>query len=86
MEAAKARGLFSDTQHWSDIIQEHLETRKKLGQRIRWLAVFFATAKAPNATEILENIMASANQWLVTSRVAGASLAVQRQYVLRALE
>lgn len=87
VESATARGLLADNQIWRRIIDDHLRTTRTIRQRLRWLAVFFATANLPNPIEIFDELMAPANiHWLVSSRVANSSAAVQRQYVLQALE
>ncbi|KAL3068642.1 hypothetical protein niasHS_016746 [Heterodera schachtii] len=86
IDAAKARGLMVDNILWKNTIIEAFETKKTARQCIRWLAVFFATANLTSPTELLDEILQMPNNWLVNTRVAGASLEDRRQYVLRALE
>ncbi|KAL3072091.1 hypothetical protein niasHT_036318 [Heterodera trifolii] len=86
IEAAKARGLLSDNDLWMNTIMEAFQTKKSIRQRIRWLAVFFATANLSSPTTILDSILKDADNWLVNTSVAKASADDQKQYVLRAME
>uniref|UniRef100_A0A914GSI1 ATP-dependent DNA helicase n=1 Tax=Globodera rostochiensis TaxID=31243 RepID=A0A914GSI1_GLORO len=86
VDAARARNLMSDMTIWLNTIKEAFNTKKSIKQRIRWLAVFLATANLTNGAALLEEIMKDANNWLVSTKVAKASPEQQLQYVLRALE
>uniref|UniRef100_A0A914H4I5 ATP-dependent DNA helicase n=1 Tax=Globodera rostochiensis TaxID=31243 RepID=A0A914H4I5_GLORO len=86
VEAAKARGLLVDNILWKRTIIEAFATKKSARQRIRWLAVFFATSNLANPAELLDEILQLPDNWLVNTRVAGSNLDERRQYVLRALE
>uniref|UniRef100_A0A183BTU6 ATP-dependent DNA helicase n=1 Tax=Globodera pallida TaxID=36090 RepID=A0A183BTU6_GLOPA len=84
--AARARNLMSDMTIWLKTIREAFNTKKRINQRLRWLAVFFATANLTSPGLLLDEIMQDANKWLVSTKVSKAPHDQQLQYVLRALE
>uniref|UniRef100_A0A914H6D2 Helitron helicase-like domain-containing protein n=1 Tax=Globodera rostochiensis TaxID=31243 RepID=A0A914H6D2_GLORO len=86
VDAARARNLMSDMTIWLNTIKEAFNTKKSIKQRLRWLAVFLATANLTNGAALLEEIMKDANKWLVSTKVGKAPPEQQLQYVLRALE
>lgn len=87
LEAARARNLLSDITLWRRVIDEHMSTKRTLRQRLRWLAVFFASSNMMHAAELLDDFMQNdKNDWLVNSKVAQQPIDVQKEYVLRALE
>jgi hypothetical protein len=85
-EAARARGLFDNDEIWTRTVEEAFASTKNLRQRIRWLAIFLATAGLPNPTKILDYVLGLKSDWLINSRVAKESMDKKRQYVLTAME
>lgn len=86
LQAARARGLMEDDQMWERTIVEAFTTQVRLGQRIRYLAVFFATTRLNEPIKLLETIMALPTQWLTTPILARATPAERLNYVLKNLE
>ncbi|KAL3092867.1 hypothetical protein niasHT_030056 [Heterodera trifolii] len=84
--AAENRGLLTDEDLWMKTIDDAFRTKKSIRQRIRWLAVFFATANLACPCKILDKVLVHADKWLVKTRVAKASPEEQKQYVLHAME
>ncbi|KAL3073431.1 hypothetical protein niasHT_038569 [Heterodera trifolii] len=86
VEAAGERRLLTDEDLWMKTIDDAFRTKKTIRQRIRWLAVFFATANLASPCTILDKILATPDKWLLNTSVARASAEEQNQYVLNAME
>lgn len=85
-EAARARDLMEDSEMWINTIEEVFREKTTIAKRIRWLAMFFATANLKNPKEILDRLLRLPQHWLVGTSVAGKSYLHRQQYVLRNLE
>lgn len=85
-EAAIARGLFVDNEIWKRTLEEAFLTKKKASQRIRWLAVFFASANLRHPEELLDYILDLPENWLFGTKVASRSKEERKSYVLRSIE
>ncbi|KAL3098132.1 hypothetical protein niasHT_028612 [Heterodera trifolii] len=84
--AANDRGLLTDEDLWMKTIGDAFRIKKSIRQRIRWLAMFFATANLASPCKILDKILVTADKWLLKTSVAKASPEEQKQYVLHAME
>ncbi|KAL3096906.1 hypothetical protein niasHT_028962 [Heterodera trifolii] len=84
--AAEERGLLTDEDLWMKTIDDAFRMKKSIRQRIRWLAVFFATANLACPCKILDKVLVHADKWLVKTSVEKASAEEQKQYVLHAME
>ncbi|KAL3075367.1 hypothetical protein niasHT_033597 [Heterodera trifolii] len=84
--AAENRGLLTDEDLWMKTIDDAFRMKKSIRQRIRWLAVFFATANLASPCTILDKILITPDKWLLKTSVAKASPEEQKQYVLHAME
>ena len=86
VDAAIARKLLKDEKIFEQTANEAFATKRTVRQRIRWLAVFFSVSMLSEPSKMLDHLLKLRDNWLVGTRVAGQSLEVRRQYVLRAME
>lgn len=86
VDAARARGLLKDDSMWIETVKEVFGQKSTVGKRIRWLAMFLATANVENPKELLDEILQLRDNWLVGTRAANKSLDDRRQYVLQNIE
>lgn len=86
IDAARARHLLEDEDIWYQTAMEAFQHMKRISQRMRWLAVFFATVRLRSPEILLYKLIMTSTELLLDTSVARKSNQEKKEYVLRSLE